>query len=209
VSGAGDASDSFTSRFLAVLILGHWDARYPTWAWLGVTHPPAEVWDELNPDAVAAVRRFRLTLLHRFVADRRLGSEEIEPVAAAVNACGGWWPMPESGDRWTVREPGGLDVPAVWGLEALRRHLRPEMVDARDQLKDRDRALNIAKTLAAAGDLLDVLRAAIGGRYAHLQPKPTAAMIERAWKRFDTARARTGGMTVLPLFGVRTVWCER
>jgi hypothetical protein len=202
---AGNASDNSTSGFLAALILGHWDARYPTWAWLGVTHPPAEVWDDLGPDAVAAVRRFRLVLLRRFVADGRLGSEEIEPVASAVNACGGWWPMPKSDDRWTVREGCGLDVPAVWGLEALRRHLRPEMVDARDNFNDRDRSSNIAKTLGAAGDLLDVLRAAIGGRYAHLQPKPTSAKIERAWKQFDNARARSGGITVLPLFGVRTV----
>jgi hypothetical protein len=99
--------------------------------------------------------------------------------------------------------PDGLDVPVVWGLEALRRHLRPEMVEVRDHLNDRDRSNNLAKTLGTTGDLLNELCAAIGGRYANGSAKTNAHKIELAWRRFDVARAKSGGIILLPLFGTQ------
>lgn len=199
----GSAPGRPDGRFLAVRMVGHWHSRYEVWAWIGLSHLPRTVHQALGPEALAAVRRLRLVLLDRFTAPgTRLGSAEVEPVAAAVRACGEWWPMPEIG-RLMVRDISGLDVPAVWGLEALRHHLRPEMVFTRDVLNDLDRSRSLAKTLAAAGDLLDQLRAAIGGPYAPDKPKPSAAKLIVAWRSFEAARARSGAITVLPLFGMK------
>ena len=199
--GDGNAPDQPANRFLVLRMLGHWDRRYVIWAWLGLSYLPSAVRQDLNPEALRAVRRLRLVLFDRLVAAGEVGSAEIQPVASAVHACGEWWPMPEIGPRM-VRAASGLDVPAVWGLEALRRDLRRELCDARDILDDRDKSNSLVKIVAATGDLVNELRAAIGGRYANGWPKPGVAKLDRTWRRFDAARAKSGAITVLPLFVV-------
>ncbi len=199
----GNAQDQPASRFLVVRILGHWDTRYSAWAWVGLSNLPRAVHQDLDREALQRVRRLRLVLLDHFTSGARLGWAEIESVAAAVHACGEWWPMPEISARM-VRDICGLDVPVAWGLEALRRHLRPEMVEARDHLGDREKTSILLKTLVAAGDLVNELHAAIGGRYANGRAKPSAAKLDLVWRRFDAARAKSGGITLLPLFGSST-----
>jgi hypothetical protein len=200
--GNGGGPDRGASRYLVVQMLGHWDTRYPAWAFVGLSCLPRAVYQDLGPEALAAVRRLRLVLFDRFTTAGQLGQAEIEPVAVAVHACGEWWPIPEISARM-ARDISGLDVPAVWGLEELRGCLRREMVDVRDHLNDRDRAKNLAKTLAATSDLVSELCAAIGGRYASRTAKPTAFKLDLAWRRFDAARAKSGGIMLLPLFGTQ------
>jgi hypothetical protein len=202
--GDGNGPGRPASRYLTVRMLQHHDAHYPAWAWVGLSYLPRDVHQDLNSDALAAVRRLRLVLLDRFMAAGMLGSAEIEPTAAAVNACGDWWPLPKIGARM-VRSVSGLDVPAVWGLDAFRRHLRSEMADAHHTLNDRDKVSSLAKTLEAAWNLANVLKAAIGGRYANGEVEPSAAKIEAAWRRFDAARGRSGGLIVLPIFATHAV----
>jgi len=147
-----------------------------SWALLGLRDLPEVVADRLDGDASAELRRLRRAILMHLAYGDALTRAQVEPVAEAVNAGRIVWPMPRFGPHVGARDLSGLDVPALWGMQAASAEL----------WRGRERP-NRARHLVAAERLCGALAAAIGPPYAARFTRPSLAAVQAAWIAWQRA----------------------
>ncbi len=184
------------AELVGVLRLDRVASRQVAWALIGIRWLPAEIH---IPDAAwCALDALALDLYQHRLAPADVSLDLARQAAEAV---GGDWPhssvtMPRRGSRCCAF----LDVPALWGVQAVRRAaIRHCLAERRPQRRKRlDRVTITGRDLESALYHLTTATSPTGRM-------PTERRIETLWLRFEAAvSAAYGTILVLPRIIVPT-----
>jgi hypothetical protein len=157
------------------------------WPLIGIRYVPDYVARYLSDEAWRGLDELARLLLGSQVHHEIVTGDKVFAAAALV---GRDWPMPRGVGANERRWFGGLDVPALWGVQSMTTWAPRWRVTPGADV-DRSRAANTVRNTGSR--LVDVMRAAIGvPPYSVSHTVPSQRALDRAWRDWETALTHLG-----------------
>ena len=170
------------------------------WALWGAVNPPPWIAGVLSDEGGRALQRRADMILNRLHFGTMMDYGEIVRIAEIVNCdfsrrdsakCFTW--TVRRGRCSTLRDPLGLDVPALWGVETIHHEIAQALLPFRRQpprFQGERRAMRIAAD--AAWDVIVLVDGATNfGRGSTTVPD-SPKQLREAWLKFDRAASLAG-----------------